>query len=88
VILAHEATGDFITHCEWNSVQESVAAGVPMIALPLQSDQPANALLLAKEAKEPSKYRSWLREHGLFQGPSLIPSACKKGRSKNEVSRV
>jgi hypothetical protein len=50
-ILAHEATGAFITHCGWNSVQESVAAGVPMIALPLQSDQPANALLLAKEAK-------------------------------------
>lgn len=50
-ILAHEATGAFITHCGWNSVQESVAAGVPMVALPQQSDQPANALLLAREAK-------------------------------------
>lgn len=50
-ILAHEATGAFITHCGWNSALESVAAGIPMIALPLQSDQPANALLLAKEAK-------------------------------------
>lgn len=34
-ILAHEATGAFITHCGWNSVLESVAAGVPMIGLPL-----------------------------------------------------
>jgi UDP:flavonoid glycosyltransferase YjiC (YdhE family) len=40
MILAHEATGAFIIHCGWNSVQESVAAGVSMIALPLQSDQP------------------------------------------------
>lgn len=50
-ILAHEATGAFITHCGWNSALESVFAGVPMIALPLQSDQPGNALLLAREAK-------------------------------------
>jgi len=50
-ILAHEATGAFITHCGWNSSVESVVAGVPMIALPLQSDQPANALLLVREAK-------------------------------------
>jgi hypothetical protein len=28
-----------------------MAAGVPIIALPLQADQPANALLLAREAK-------------------------------------
>lgn len=50
-ILAHEATGAFITHCGWNSALESVVAGVPMIALPLQSDQPANALLLVEETK-------------------------------------
>jgi UDP:flavonoid glycosyltransferase YjiC (YdhE family) len=50
-ILAHEATGAFISHCGWNSCLESVAAGVPLIALPLQTDQPANALLLAKETK-------------------------------------
>lgn len=50
-ILSHEATGAFITHCGWNSVLESVAAGVPMIALPLQSDQSANALVLAKDSK-------------------------------------
>jgi len=50
-ILAHEATGAFISHCGWNSCLESVAAGVPIIALPLQVDQPVNALLLAREAK-------------------------------------
>jgi len=50
-ILAHEATGAFISHCGWNSCLESVAAGVPIIALPLQTDQPANALLLVRETK-------------------------------------
>lgn len=49
-ILGHQATGAFITHCGWNSALESVAAGVPMIALPLQTDGPANALIL-EEAK-------------------------------------
>lgn len=47
-ILGHQATGAFITHCGWNSALESVVAGVPMIALPLQSDGPANAFILAQ----------------------------------------
>lgn len=51
LILAHEATGAFISHCGWNSCLESVAAGVPLIALPLQTDQPTNALLLVRETK-------------------------------------
>lgn len=50
-ILEHGATGAFISHCGWNSCLESMAAGVPIIALPLQVDQPANAMLLAREGK-------------------------------------
>ncbi|KAM3372494.1 hypothetical protein ACQJBY_019398 [Aegilops geniculata] len=48
-ILAHPATGAFLTHCGWNSAQESLAAGVPMVGWPLSAEQFYNAKLLAEE---------------------------------------
>lgn len=47
-VLAHEATGGFLTHCGWNSTLESVVNGVPVIAWPLYAEQRMNALLLAE----------------------------------------
>ncbi|CAL5061079.1 unnamed protein product [Urochloa decumbens] len=46
-ILSHGACGAFLTHCGWSSVMESLAAGVPMVALPLHIDQPLGANLAA-----------------------------------------
>ncbi|KAJ4717284.1 Glycosyltransferase [Melia azedarach] len=42
-VLAHEATGCFVTHCGWNSTLEALSLGVPMVAIPQWSDQPTNA---------------------------------------------
>ncbi|GJN40163.1 hypothetical protein PR202_gb29341 [Eleusine coracana subsp. coracana] len=42
-VLAHRATGCFVTHCGWNSTVEAVACGVPMVTAPQWSDQPTNA---------------------------------------------
>ncbi|CAN6219908.1 unnamed protein product [Urochloa humidicola] len=47
-ILSHGACGAFLTHCGWSSVMESLAAGVPMVALPLHIDQPLGANLAAE----------------------------------------
>jgi hypothetical protein len=44
-ILAHPTIGGFLTHCGWNSVTESIAMGVPMIAWPLWADQMLNRVL-------------------------------------------
>ncbi|CAM0910164.1 unnamed protein product [Alopecurus aequalis] len=48
-VLSHAAVGCFVTHCGWNSVLESVACGVPMVAVPQWSDQRINSWLVECE---------------------------------------
>ncbi|KAL5990214.1 hypothetical protein ACLOJK_011111 [Asimina triloba] len=48
-ILAHGSTGAFLSHCGWNSVQESLSQGLPLIGWPLASDQFYNTKMLEEE---------------------------------------
>ncbi|GJJ16122.1 hypothetical protein Clacol_010402 [Clathrus columnatus] len=45
-VLAHEAVGWFLTHCGNNGVQEAISQAVPMIAWPLDGEQPGTAAYL------------------------------------------
>ncbi|KAF3445348.1 hypothetical protein FNV43_RR10524 [Rhamnella rubrinervis] len=45
-ILRHSSIGGFVSHCGWSSVTESLNFGVPIIAMPMQLDQPMNARLV------------------------------------------
>jgi len=45
-VLNHESIGCFLTHCGWNSVLESLVAGVPVVGLPQRSDQMTNAKMV------------------------------------------
>lgn len=41
-LLAHPSVGGFLSHCGWNSVLESMWTGVPLIAVPRESEQNSN----------------------------------------------
>ncbi|TMX01268.1 hypothetical protein EJD97_024823 [Solanum chilense] len=47
-ILNHPSTGGFASHCGWNSAMESIDFGVPIVAMPMQLDQPMNARLIVE----------------------------------------
>ena len=47
-ILSHRAIGGFLSHCGWNSVIESISAGVPILAWPMIAEQSLNAKLVAE----------------------------------------
>ncbi|KAG1326971.1 UDP-glycosyltransferase 90A1 [Cocos nucifera] len=48
-ILHHGSVKGFISHCGWNSVIESVSAGVPILAWPLMAEQKLNAKFVVDE---------------------------------------
>lgn len=48
-ILKHESVKGFLSHCGWNSVTESICAGVPILAMPFIAEQHLNARLVVEE---------------------------------------
>ena len=46
LILEHKAIGAFVTHCGWNSILESISAGVPMVTWPGGAEQFYNEQLV------------------------------------------
>jgi hypothetical protein len=50
-VLCHPSVGGFWSHCGWNSTQEAVYAGVPMLAFPLFLDQIPNSRQIVEDWK-------------------------------------
>ncbi|KAI3864403.1 hypothetical protein MKX03_028439 [Papaver bracteatum] len=50
-VLGHSSIGGFWTHCGWNSIMESIYAGVPMLTFPTSFDQIPNRKLIVDDLK-------------------------------------
>lgn len=58
-VLCHPAIGTYITHCGWNSSQEAITAGVPVITWPLFAEQHRNASFLNRIGVAEPVQRTW-----------------------------
>ncbi|XP_008806810.3 putative cis-zeatin O-glucosyltransferase [Phoenix dactylifera] len=76
-ILAHPATGAFMSHCGWNSCMESISMGVPILAWPMQSDQPSNAVLVTQHLKVGIMAREWARRKEIVSSAGIEESIKK-----------
>ncbi|XP_023883239.1 UDP-glycosyltransferase 87A1 [Quercus suber] len=50
-VLCHPSIGGFWSHCGWNSTQEAVYAGIPMLTFPLFLDQVPNSRQIVEDWK-------------------------------------
>lgn len=92
-VLSHPAVGGFVSHCGWNSILESLWAGVPIAAWPMYAEQQINAfeivveLGIAVEIK--LDYRNDARmESKIIVSADQIENAIKElmmDKNKNEI---
>ncbi|KAL3755262.1 hypothetical protein ACJRO7_002329 [Eucalyptus globulus] len=75
-ILGHPATGGFLSHCGWNSCMESISMGVPILAWPMHSDQPLNAVLITQVLKIGLIVKDWMSPDDVVKS-SAIEGAVK-----------
>ncbi|RLM86783.1 UDP-glycosyltransferase 90A1-like [Panicum miliaceum] len=70
-ILRHGGVKGFISHCGWNSVVESISAGVPLAVWPMNAEQPLNAKLVVDELRIGIRVPA---KHGMTSPSVLVKS--------------
>ncbi|KAM5565410.1 UDP-glycosyltransferase 73B4-like [Rosa sericea] len=96
-ILSHRAVGGFLSHCGWNSVIESISAGVPILAWPMIAEQCLNAKLVAeglgaglgiKKVKDHSGSGFEVSRQAICEGVRELMLGGEKGRSAKERAQA
>lgn len=62
LILSHESTGGFLSHCGWNSTVEALGRGVRILAWPIRGDQYNNAKFIVNHLKVGYKVKEDMSE--------------------------
>ncbi|KAK2361236.1 soyasapogenol B glucuronide galactosyltransferase [Trifolium repens] len=73
LILDHPSTGGIVTHCGWNSILESLNAGLPMITWPMFAEQFYNEKLLVDVLKIGVSVGSKVNKFWLNIGEEKVP---------------
>ncbi|CAO2818951.1 unnamed protein product [Amaranthus hypochondriacus] len=86
-VLAHDATGCFVTHCGFNSVLEALCLGVPIVGVPHWGDQGTNAKLV--EDVWGIGVRVKKDEMGIVKREELVKCVrnVMEGEKKNEICK-
>ncbi|MED6148093.1 hypothetical protein PIB30_050004 [Stylosanthes scabra] len=91
-ILMHESVRGFLSHCGWNSVLESVCAGVPILAWPLAADQHLNAKMVDEEIRvgvrvetSDGSLRGFVRREGLKKRVTELMEGAKGKEASKKV---
>ncbi|KAG1335492.1 Crocetin glucosyltransferase, chloroplastic [Cocos nucifera] len=87
-VLSHRSVGCFVTHCGWNSTLESLASGVPTVAVPQMADQRMNAKLT--EEAWGTGIRGVVNEEGVLEGNELgrcLEVVMGEGQKGEEIRR-
>ncbi|XP_073002460.1 zeatin O-glucosyltransferase-like [Typha latifolia] len=86
-ILGHPSTGGFLSHCGWNSCMESISMGVPILAWPMHSDQPRNAVLVTQVLSVGFMARDWARRNEVL-GSGDVKESIARLMVSNEGNEV
>ncbi|XP_030452870.1 zeatin O-xylosyltransferase-like [Syzygium oleosum] len=86
-ILGHPATCVFLSHCGWNSCMESISMGMPILAWPMHSDQPRNAVLITRVLKIGLIVKDWMNQDDVVKS-STIEGAVKALMASEEGEQM
>lgn len=76
-VLSHSSIGGFWSHCGWNSIKESVLAGVPFLTFPINLDQPFNSKMIVEDWKVGLRVKEDFKGDILVKKCEIVRMVCK-----------